>query len=161
MTLVFTDSLSRQAKGNILSTAAAQAMNFILHDLIGRRAFYPITHQNVNIKEVDINLFFLVRNWFYPSLTVKYEFAIDVTLTQIIAHSVGTSCIHVTNVVTNSNCALIYRIYNNAKWIHIMRKILGVTRKTQYLDFSFHANYFLLPWKILEEISGRSMLFHY
>ncbi len=33
-------------------------------------------------------------------------------------------------------------------------------RKTQYLHFRFHASYFLLPWKITEEISRRSMLFH-
>ncbi len=33
--------------------------------------------------------------------------------------------------------------------------------KAQYLHFKFHANYFLLPWKIPEEISRWSMLFHY
>ncbi len=32
--------------------------------------------------------------------------------------------------------------------------------KTQYLHFRFYANYFLLPWKISEEISRRSMLSH-
>ena len=32
--------------------------------------------------------------------------------------------------------------------------------KMQYLHFRFHANYFLLPWKIPEEISRRSLLFH-
>ena len=32
--------------------------------------------------------------------------------------------------------------------------------KTQYLQFRFLANYFLLPCKISEEISRRSMLFH-
>ncbi len=32
--------------------------------------------------------------------------------------------------------------------------------KTQYLHFGFHANYFLLHWKIPEEISRRSMFFH-
>ena len=32
--------------------------------------------------------------------------------------------------------------------------------KTQYLHFRFHANCFILPRKILEEISRRSMLFH-
>ena len=32
--------------------------------------------------------------------------------------------------------------------------------KTQYLHFKFHANYSLLPGKIPEEISTRSILFH-
>ncbi len=32
--------------------------------------------------------------------------------------------------------------------------------KMQYLHFRFHANYFLLPWNIPEEISRQSMLFH-
>ncbi len=32
--------------------------------------------------------------------------------------------------------------------------------KTQYLHLRVYANYFLLPWKIHEEISRRSMLFH-
>ncbi len=32
--------------------------------------------------------------------------------------------------------------------------------KMQYLHFRSHANYFLLPWKIPEEISRRSMFFH-
>ena len=32
--------------------------------------------------------------------------------------------------------------------------------KTQSLHFRFHASYFPLPWKISEEVSRRSMLFH-
>ncbi len=32
--------------------------------------------------------------------------------------------------------------------------------KKQFLHFRFHANYFLLPWKIPKEISRRSMIFH-
>ena len=32
--------------------------------------------------------------------------------------------------------------------------------KTQYLHFRFYANYFLLPWKIPEEISRLSIPFH-
>ncbi len=32
--------------------------------------------------------------------------------------------------------------------------------KTQYLHFRSHAEYFLLSWKIPQEISRRSMLFH-
>ncbi len=32
--------------------------------------------------------------------------------------------------------------------------------KMQYLHFRFYVNYFLLPWKIPEEISRWSMLFH-
>ncbi len=32
--------------------------------------------------------------------------------------------------------------------------------KSQYLHFRFHANYFLLPWKIAGDFSRRSTLFH-
>ena len=32
--------------------------------------------------------------------------------------------------------------------------------KTQYVHFKSHAEYFLLPWKMSEEISRRSMLFN-
>ena len=32
--------------------------------------------------------------------------------------------------------------------------------KMQYVDFREHANYFLLPWQIREELSWQSMLFN-
>ncbi len=60
---------------------------------------------------VCVFIFSKFLNWFYLSLTVKYEF-FDVTLTQIIAHVVGTSRIHVTNGIANSNSALVNRIYS-------------------------------------------------
>ena len=46
--------------------------------------------------------------------------------------------------------------YRSLKWLlHLPHQV-----KTQYLHFRFHANYFLLPVKIHEKISRRSMLFH-
>ena len=38
--------------------------------------------------------------------------------------------------------------------------MLPYTVKTQYVHFRSHAEYFLLPWKIPDEISRRSVLFH-
>ncbi len=38
--------------------------------------------------------------------------------------------------------------------------ICPIKWKMQYLHFRFHTNYFLLPWKIPEQISRRSMHFH-
>ena len=44
--------------------------------------------------------------------------------------------------------------------IRTIRADLPHCVKTQYLHFKFHASYFLVPWKIPEEICRRSMLFH-
>ncbi len=52
---------------------------------------------------------------------------------------------------------LIYQIVINviSSWIDLPHQV-----KTQYLHLRFHANYFLLPWNIPEEIRRQSMLFH-
>ena len=44
--------------------------------------------------------------------------------------------------------------------LHNNNSSLPLQVKTQYLHFRFHANWFLLPWKISEKISRRSMLFN-
>ena len=39
--------------------------------------------------------------------------------------------------------------------LYTWEQLLPTKEQTQYLNFKFHANYFLLPWKIHEEISTR------
>ncbi len=43
-------------------------------------------------------------------------------------------------------------------WSYVTTRNLPHKVRTQYLHFRFHANYFLWPWKIPDEISRRSML---
>ena len=57
------------------------------------------------------------------SLTVKW-LAIDVTLTKIIAHGVGTNGVRATNSDDRiCKYALIHRIYTMQKWVHVKMKI--------------------------------------
>ena len=52
------------------------------------------------------------------------------------------------------------QIISNGCYFRLHVRYLSHKETTLYLHSSFHANYFLLPWKTPEEISRRSMLFH-
>ena len=88
-----------------------------------------------------------------------------------VSEVLSTSCLWPRNFARQTSVAreflrVVAYMYNFQQWPH--PKIVEDERsrtlphqvKTQYLHFRFHANYFILPWKIPEEISRRSMLFH-
>ena len=60
-------------------------------------------------------------------------------MSALLQSSIAEVC---TETTTNQRCSLPHQV------------------KMQYLHFRFHASYFLLPWKIPEEIHRQSMLFH-
>ncbi len=65
---------------------------------------------------------------------------------------------HLTGHTNDTRCASLSTVCNNM----LLRTILILLHKvkTQYVHFRSHAEYILLPWKISEEISRWSMLFH-
>ncbi len=57
--------------------------------------------------------------------------------------------------VKNKTLISVRKIKNDIEALSFMN--ICPTKKTQYLHFRFHANYFLLPWKIPAEIGRRSI----